>query len=157
MKMNRMKVFFGLVMFSIICFSCHGSKKAASSAVNQGIAGFVKESVGNRMPSPDAPLSEPKGLKTTVYVYEVTNISQVDRTGTSPFYTAIRSKFIKSVETDESGHFAIDLPVGSYSLFTKKDGKFYGNSFDTQNNINLGVVEEHKVTRMDILVTTGNQ
>ena len=121
--------------------------------VEQGLSGYIKEIKGNQMPSPDVQPEAPKGVRTTVYIYEPTNISQVVRIGNSPFYNAIRTKLIKSVESDSLGYFITPLPVGTYSLFTKVDGKFYANSFDAQNNIAPATVEENKLTKVNFLIS----
>ena len=121
--------------------------------VKQGLSGYIKEVVGNQMPSPDIQPVEPKGVQTTLYIYESTNISQVERLGNSSFYNAVHTKLIKSVESDSLGYFITPLPVGAYSLFTKVDGKFYANSFDSRNNIAPTNVEENKLTKVNFVIS----
>ena len=58
-------------------------KLAVEDSVKQGIKGQISEIAGNQMPSPDEPASQPRPLKTTLYIYEKTNTAQVDRIGTS--------------------------------------------------------------------------
>jgi hypothetical protein len=103
--------------------------------VKQGIEGYVYRVSGNQMPSPDAPPSRPRGVKTKVYVYELTNIQQVVKEGQGAFYRSINTKFIKVFETNSKGFFRVALQPGKYSLFTKKDNLFYANIFDGKNNI----------------------
>lgn len=148
-----MRLSFLIFFYFILALGCSSQRKAYDPHTIQGISGYVKEVSGNRMPSPDRPLPLPKPLKTTVYIYEATNIKQVDRIGTSPFYRTIRTKFIKSVESNEQGYFITDLPAGNYSLFTKVDGKFYANSFDASNNIALVTVEPKKLSEVNITVS----
>ncbi len=105
------------------------------------------------MPAPGKPAVEAKPIITTIYIYEATNLSQVERVGSSPFYETISTRFIKSVASDESGKFSLALPAGSYSIFTKVDGKFYANSFDSKNNIALTVVEENKFSEVNIVIS----
>ena len=126
-----------------------------STLITQGIAGLVLEETGNSMPMKGAPPVTPKGLKTTVYVYEPTNISQVSRIGTAPEYTLINTKMVASVESDSTGAFAISLPVGTYSLFVKYKGRYYANMFDSQNNINLITVVADQRTEATITVNSG--
>ena len=149
--MNR---FFAVLGFSLLLWACRSQKEAASSAeLRQGISGYVKERVGNQMPSPDAPASEGRPLRTTVFIYEATSLSQVERTGSSPFYSSVKTKLVKTTEADSSGYFSAELPAGRYSVFTKVDGQFYANSFDSQNNIALVTVVENKVTEVNITVS----
>ena len=106
------------------------------------------------MPNPDAPPALPRGIHTTVFIYEPTNITDVTRVGTSPVYTAINTKLVASVETDSTGVFTIALPVGSYSLFVQQGKGFYANLFDTDNNIALFVVEDDKLTTVKLTVSS---
>ena len=123
--------------------------------ITQGITGQITEATGNQMPMKDAPLPVGKGILTTVLIYEPTNTSQVSRIGTSPVYTAISTKLVASVDTDSTGAFTVNLPAGSYSLFVKQGKQFYANLFDVNNNIALFTVEEGKLTRADLKISSG--
>ena len=153
-----MKPIFALLYVFALTVSCQNMKKISADApVTQGITGFVNEIRGNQMPSPDQPASTAgstgKGLKTTVYIYEMTRIDQVVQMGTSSFYSDIHSKRIGSVETDTAGRFSISLPPGEYSVFVQVNGKYYANSFDSRNYISTVSVSENKVSEMKISVT----
>jgi hypothetical protein len=114
-----------------------------------GIEGYIFRISGNRMPSPDAKLSPPKGIKAVLYIYELTSFSQVTKVGESAFYSSVRTKLVQSVTSDESGYFIVSLPPGEYSLFTKKDALFYANNFDGDNHITPVKVVPHKVTQVN--------
>lgn len=107
------------------------------------------------MPMKGGPPVVPKGISTTVLIYEPTNITQVRRMGTAATYTAIATKQVASVETDSTGKFTIALPAGSYSVFIKQGNQFYANLFDTNNNIALFTVEEGKLTTVNLSVSFG--
>ncbi len=77
----------------LVCFSCTASK----IQVTQGLTGHVYYVAGNRMPSPDRKMAKPKGMKTTIYIYELTNIAQVAKVNESSFYRAVNSRFIAVV------------------------------------------------------------
>jgi hypothetical protein len=115
-----------------------------------GIEGYIFRISGNRMPSPDAKLSPPKGIKAVLYVYQLTSLSQVTKSGGSAFYSSIATKLVQSVTSDESGYFYTSLPPGEYSLFTKKDALFYANNFDGENHIAPVEVVAHKVTQVNV-------
>jgi|SRR6218665_94938 len=100
-----------------------------------GIKGHVYLIMGDQMPSPGKPPSTPRGMKTELYIYALTNMSQVTRVGNTAFYSQINTPLIAIVKTDEQGAFAVKLPVGRYSLFVKKNDKYYANLFDGDNNI----------------------
>lgn len=102
------------------------------------------------MPSPDRLPSAPKGIKATVCVYELTNISQVVRQGQSAAYTAINTKLIQQIETKDNGTFKIKLPPGKYSLFIKTGKGFYSNNFDAQNNIQPVEVVKKKMSKVEL-------
>ncbi|MCG2617860.1 carboxypeptidase-like regulatory domain-containing protein [Terrimonas sp. NA20] len=100
-----------------------------------GMKGHVYLVKGNQMPSPDRPPSTPQGFETELFIYELTNLEQVTRVGSTSFYSQINTPLVKTIKTDASGAFSIKLPPGNYSLFVKKDGNFYANLFDAKNNI----------------------
>jgi len=116
----------------------------------QGIKGQVFLVKGNQMPSPDIKPAAPTPLQTTIYVYELTNTSQVQQVPQSSFYSAINSKLVKQVMPDKKGYFKISLDPGNYSLFIKKGDLFYANLFDDKNNIAPITVEKKKFTEINI-------
>ncbi|HEX6333265.1 MAG TPA: hypothetical protein VFZ78_03500 [Flavisolibacter sp.] len=144
--------YFTLLWLSVMAFSCCPQRTLTNPSPEQGITGFIREVKGNRMPSPGAVLPEPKGIKTTLYIFEETNLSQVDRKENEPLYRNIRARLVKTVESDESGRFTVSLPPGRYSLFTKVNEMYFANRFDEKNNIHPVVVEKDKLTEADFLV-----
>lgn len=113
---------------------------------HSGINGHVYLVTGNQMPSPDRPVSPPKGTKTTLYIFELTNISQVTRQGSAAFYSNITTRLVKEVTTGTDGSFKTKLKPGRYSLFVKKGELFYSGMFDSQNNIHPVEVVKGKMT-----------
>jgi len=134
-------LFFGIWMVAA------GAQKDSS-----GIRGTVYAAAGNQMPAPGVPRSSLKGIRTTIYIYELTNISQVVRQGSSPYYTAIGTRLVRQADTDDSGHFKLSLPPGRYSLFTKKQDLFYASRMDERNNIAPVEVLAGKMTKVDCRV-----
>jgi len=137
------------IVAAIIFSSCGNTSKLN---VNQGIEGKVVFSAGNRMPSPDVVAPKPKGIKTTLFIYELTNINQVDRQGNTSFYNAINTKLVSEVQSNANGSFKINLLPGQYSLFVKKDTLFYANWFDENNNIAPVKVVADKMTNVEFNV-----
>jgi hypothetical protein len=121
-------------------------------SLRQGIAGTVYRVGGNHMPDPHHPARPPAGVRATVYVFELTNISQVARQGSSPYYPSIRTRLIGQTESDDKGHFQLWLAPGSYSLFTKKGNLYYGSRMDEKNNIAPVKVLPGKVTPVECRV-----
>ncbi|HMH32319.1 MAG TPA: hypothetical protein VK543_04770 [Puia sp.] len=117
-------------------------------AKGQGIEGYVYRISGNQMPSPDIKPSPLKGVRTTLYVYGLTNLSQVIKHDQGPFYESVQTKLIRKVETDSTGYFNVQLPVGRYSLFAKKGTLFFANWFDGNNNIAPVEVVAKKITKV---------
>ena len=116
----------------------------------QGISGNVYLVRGNQMPSPDIKPAPPSGLQTIVYIYELTNVNQVQQAADPSFYSAINTKLVKAVRTNKKGHFKARLDPGQYSLFIKKDDLYYANLYDEKNNIAPVTVEKKKFTEVDI-------
>jgi len=115
-----------------------------------GIQGRVYLVKGNQMPSPDIKPAPPKGLVTMIYIYELTNISQVKQAARPSFYSTINAKLIKTVGSDADGHFKVKLPPGQYSLFIKKDDLFYASIFDDKQNIAPVAVTKGSYTNVDV-------
>lgn len=132
------KFLFSLSNISLIAVigSCASLAHSHSNDVpQQGIEGYVYLVSGNQMPSPDAKPVPLKGTSTFLYIYQLTNLSQVQRQGQSAFYYSIQTKFMAKVETGPNGYFKVNLPPGRYSLFVKKGDLFFANWFDKDNNI----------------------
>jgi len=126
-----------------------GIEYPSSHPASQGIEGHIYRVSGNQMPSPDVKPSRPKGIKTALYIYPITNLSQVSRKGSSAFYTTIQTKLVKKIMSDTNGYFNAKLPVGIYSLFVKVDSLYFANLFDGENNIFPVKVVQNKMTKVD--------
>jgi hypothetical protein len=127
---------------------------AQSSKQLQGIIGEVTEVTGNQMPMVGGSAGAPKAYKTTVYIYDSTNIAQTKQIGTSPLFSMISTRLVQKLDTNEAGQFSAELPAGTYSVFVLKGGAFFANQFDEKNNIGLCRVEVGKQTRLQITVNT---
>jgi hypothetical protein len=123
---------------------------ASGQGKRTGIEGYIFRISGNRMPSPNAKLSPPKGIKAVLYIYELTSLSQVSKVDESAFYSSIHTRLVQRVTSGDSGYFFASLPPGEYSLFTKKDALFYANNFDGDNHIAPVRVVAHKVTQVNV-------
>jgi hypothetical protein len=147
------KILFLLFQALMITVCCSSIKsKSLRKLPQQGIEGYVYRVSGNQMPSPDRKLSPPKGIKTTLYIFELTNLGQVIRQGQSAFYLSIKTKLISKIQTDTNGYFKISTEQGRYSLFTKKNELFFANWFDKDNNIAPAEVLQGKMTKVEFTV-----
>jgi hypothetical protein len=133
----------GLIAISLFVTSF----RPAEFCRRQGIKGHVYLVQGNQMPSPEEPRSKPPGIKTKLYVYELTNLSQVTRNGA--FYNSISTRLVKEVSTDGDGSFKVRLKPGWYSLFVKKGDLFYSNIFDGKSNIHPVEVKKGEFAEED--------
>ena len=118
----------------------------------QGIEGTARRAAGNHMPSPHHHPGPPAGIKATICVFVLTNDSQVIKAGAAGLYRSIQTRLIRQTDTDDSGHFRILLPPGTYSVFTKKGNLFYATRRDEKNNIAPVEVLPGKMTRVDCSV-----
>ena len=117
----------------------------------EGITGHIYLIAGNQMPNIGQPPAGKKPLQTTLYIYALTNISEVTRVDEySSFYKSINTRLIKKLKSDKNGAFRVKLPPGQYSLFVKKDSLFYANLFDGKNNINPVTVEKGRYTEIEV-------
>lgn len=121
----------------------------------EGIKGTIYRVQGNQMPAPGEPPTRPQPFQTTLYIYELTNTSQVRHAPGASFYTAIHTKLVKHVKSDKKGKFKVKLSPGRYSLFVKNDDLFYANLFDDKNNIAPITVQKGQYTDVEVKVDYG--
>lgn len=145
----RKKNISGLALLFLPCLS---PANFHQPRIFQGIEGHVYFVTGNQMPSPDLKPAKPKGLKATLYIYELTNLNQVKKHEHSPFLEFIPTKLIKRAYSDKDGHFKVSMPAGQYSIFVKKDSLFFANWFDGNNNIAPVKVLPDSTTKINIKV-----
>jgi hypothetical protein len=88
-----------------------------------------------------------------VYVYSLTNLSDVDQVPYSPFYRAIHSTAIDSVLSNATGFFQFRLDTGRYSFFIKEDSLFYANGYDGYGNILPATIKKDSLTKVQIDIT----
>lgn len=143
------QVLFCVFIVLLISVSCKTQKV---STVQSGIEGTVTEETGNQMPMVGGSAGAPKAFKTTVYIYDSTNISKVKQVGTSPVFLSVNTRLVQKLDTDEAGRFSAALPAGTYSVFVLKGGAFFANQFDEKNNIGICRVEVGKQTHIQIKV-----
>ena len=150
-----MKQILFLIFFIPAMVSCCAiAKSSQTTTIQQGISGLVTVATGNQMPMKGAELMFNKGFQTVVYIYEVTNISQVTRSSKTGVYTSIQTKKISTIQTDSAGAFTVALPVGKYSLFIKLGEAYFANAFDQFNNICLIEVEAGKLTSARLVLNS---
>jgi hypothetical protein len=118
----------------------------------QGIEGIARKISGNRMPSPKFHPGPPAGIRATICVFTLTSQDQVTNSGAAGSYSAVRTMLVNQTDTDDSGHFRILLPPGTYSVFTKKGHLFYATRRDDKNNIAPVEVLPGKMTRVECSV-----
>lgn len=119
-------------------------------AKKQGIEGYLYKVTGNQMPSPDVKPARPKAVKGTIYIYQLTNISQAVKKNGSSFYSSVSTRLVKKVPTNSKGYFKVLLAPGKYSVFIKRDTVLYANRFDSQNNIAPVEVFAGKMSKIEV-------
>ena len=148
-------VLLSFFIISLAFYGCGGTQTAQKAAIEQGIDGYILEEKGNRMPSPDRPLSAPKGLKTQVFFYPVTDITQLTQLTTPGLYQVISTPPQATTTTDSTGYFSVSLPPGTYSIFVKHREGFYANWFNEKIQVSPVEVLAHKVTTVKLIVSGG--
>ena len=123
-----------------------------------GISGTVYRSSGNHMPAPNRRASPPAGIRATVCIFELTSGSQTTPLQNDPrYYQAVHTRLIRQVETDPKGFFQVQVPPGTYSVFTKKGDLFYASRRDEKNNIAPVEVLPGKITRVQCSVESNHK
>ena len=147
-----MKPLFPLIITTTILTSCLATKKLSITSASQGIKGYVIENQGNRMPMKGIEQKISKGFVCTIIIFEPTSINETTPHNISNLYEIIHTKQVSLVETDSSGHFSVDLPVGKYSLFIRLGNKYYTNLFNQFNQIGLFEVLPNKYTEAKLII-----
>ncbi len=148
--MKAFKIILFVTLLLALAFSCKTAKKDG-----QGIQGQVFWLEGNQMPQmmEDGKTSAKpakKGVRRTVKIHELTHINQA-RLGDALFGD-IETPLVREVQTDESGHFSVELPPGRYSIFTVEENGHFANILDLDSYINPFEVKEGEWTQADILI-----
>jgi hypothetical protein len=150
-----MKPLFALIIITTTITACFSTKKLSITSASQGIKGYVFENQGNRMPMKGIEQKISKGFACTVLVFEPTSINETTPHNISNLYEIIHTKQVASVDTDSSGYFSVDLPVGEYSLFIRLGNKYYSNLFNQFNQIGLFEVLPDKYTEAKLIMNRG--
>jgi hypothetical protein len=135
--------------------ACFSTKKLSITSASQGIKGYVVENQGNRMPMKGIEQKISKGFACTVLIFEPTSLNETTPNNISNLYEIIHTKQVGLVDTDSSGHFKVDLPVGKYSLFIRLGNKYYTNLFNQFNQIGLFEVLPNKYTEANLIMNRG--
>ena len=140
-----MRLFLYLVVSSLLMnvISC----KSQHSNKHQGLTGTVVWVEGNQMP-PASTVGKP--VQRTILIYEPTSLD--DTEGQAPLFTKVNSNLIAKVVSNGSGKFKIGLPAGKYSVFVEEKDKYYANSFDSQNYIQLIDIQDNKWSEINISI-----
>ncbi|MEX2591680.1 MAG: carboxypeptidase regulatory-like domain-containing protein [Anditalea sp.] len=168
MKLNRIFTIF--MLMALVTFSCKTSKvktdqdKAeeiktdevkTSKGDTHGIKGQVFWLEGNHMPQvveegKTTGKPEKTGIKRVLLIHELTHINQASLG--DALFGDIETPLVAEVETDETGRFSVELPVGKYSIFTVEENGHFANIFDLDSYINPFEVKEGEWSQAEILI-----
>lgn len=135
-----------VLVFFTACKSSQGQKQS------QGICGTVLFKSGNHMPGPGRPQPKGQPVVREVLIYELTKTDQTETAGDG-FYSKIRTRLVKKVNSDKDGKFCVDLAPGTYSVFVQEDKGLYANLFDGQNHIFPVTVEKNRPSTITFEIT----
>ena len=120
------------------------ASNAGKVTISQGIWGDVWFWKGDFMPG--CPNGTITAVARELRIHELTNWEQVDHVPhRSTFFTAIHTPLVATVHSDDTGFFEVELPPGSYSLFSVEDTLFYSPGGDGVGNIFPVLVPEGEV------------
>jgi hypothetical protein len=146
----------GLLMVLGLCTSClHMPSPSNPLPIVQGIHGYVRKSTGNQMPSLGSPRRKPRGMPSTIYIFPVVNLSQVEPDLKASFYKTVRAKVVKVVQSDSTGYFQAALDTGQYSLFVRIGDLYYAAQTDQFNHLAPATVKPSAQTYVELTVHYG--
>lgn len=126
-------------------------QKPQKAPIKQGVAGRVIFESGNRMPGPDMPLPEPKGVKRIVAFFPKLTVAQVTQLDEHGFFDMKRQP-LYWVVSDSNGYFKANLPAGDYTVVVYERKCWYANSYEGDMTINPVKVSRHAVAPLDIRI-----
>lgn len=103
------------------------------------------------MPSPGKAISKGRGAARDIFIYEPTQINQT--TGSSPAFSAIKTRLIARTKSDSTGHYSASLPAGNYSVFVKEGEYFFAAESDGNGILNPVTISNNTITQKNITVT----
>jgi hypothetical protein len=121
--------------------------------IGEGISGTIYLLSGNQMPGPGRPQSKGRGVSRVVYIYEATTPAQT--TGASPLFNHIKTKLIAQTKSDSTGHYAVKLPPGKYSVFIAEGAQYFAAESDGTGALNPVNVLPKTLTTKDFTINTG--
>lgn len=125
--------------------------KEMDKGIEQGVKGTVIWYEGNLMPSINSSGSKSgKPIEREVVFCKPVKMNDLTKSGS--FFTGLDSYITHKTTSDSKGMFAIKLPAGKYSVFTKEDDGYYANSFDGQGFIQVIEVKQNEVTNLPLKV-----
>lgn len=135
-----------------ITVSCKTQKTVNSKNIRQGVEGYIYELTGNQMPMKGKPANSGKhGVKREIYAYRATTLQQVQ--GSTPLFDKVNTTLVLKIMSDKDGHYEASLPIGSYSVFVKEDGKLFASETDGAGILNPITVTHNTITHRDITIT----
>lgn len=132
-------------------------QEGPAPTVAEGIYGKVVWRDGNWMPSinidgsPAMP-PKPKGVQRELLIYQATRMAQATMSAEGPFFSNIQTRLITTVRARPDGTFAVSLPPGIYSVFSKEERGLYANQFDGESFIRPVAVTKGSATQVTIVL-----
>ena len=143
-----------IVLICLLSAACiNQPTQKPQKQIKQGVTGQVIWLEGNLMPTidgPDTKAREGKPVAREIHIYKLINVKDTESNG--GFFTKVKGTPVKKTQSDQSGHFSIQLPVGEYSIFVKEAQGLYANLFDGNNYINPIVVNKDKITEIKLKI-----
>ncbi len=124
---------------------------ATGNKLSQVVDGTVIWLEGDRMPGISKPVRPDRPLKATIYIYSLTNVKDADVIA-GYFYRNLKTRLIRKVTCNSSGHFTVKLPPGRYSIFIREKNGLFANDLDGEGNVNPVDVIKGKKTELAIRV-----
>lgn len=132
-----------MLLFLLVASTCAGQQ--------QGVTGTVLWVEGNQMPGINSEKRPaPKGVVREILFYEAVKMSEAS--GDGSLYHDVPAKLVGTATSNEEGKFTIQLPPGTYSVFTKEQDGLFANLYDGEGFINPVEVKKGEMADLTIKV-----
>lgn len=130
-------------------------------SLTQGIQGHVTQLRGDYMPrlstSSESLIPNPSSnskVQTQIWIFA----GRIPGAG-SPHWPVAQAaehpSFLRSIESDAEGHYAIALDPGEYTVFAKYDDALYLNAFQGDGSFQSVTVNPEEIVNLDLVNTSG--
>lgn len=140
----KIRAFQWVFILLVGCTSVHAQKFKVKPNFSGQLTAYYHQNGSHSSKGKGTPLA------TSLYVYEPTQVNQLDTLMNDRLTRKIASRRVVTLKSDSRGFFRVRLKPGKYSLFIQFEGAYYIPYFSGSQWVSLFEVSSNGVTEMDL-------